>query len=142
MIKDCRKKQKEQGQGSNQQKKPDGDTLVTLAGEVGLLSANEELCLHVANQDAEWVVDTAVSYHATPHIHFFCTYKTGDYGTVRMGNTSSSKIIGIGNIHVKTNIGCTMVLKDVRHVPDLRLNLISGTALDRQGYVSHFGDGT
>ena len=29
----------------------------------------------------------------------------------------------------------------MRHVPDLRLNLISGVALDREGYVNYFGNG-
>ena len=48
-----------------------------------------------------------------------------------MGNTSYSKIAGIRDICLKTNVGCTLVLKDVRHVPDLRMNLISGVALDR-----------
>ena len=59
-----------------------------------------------------------------------------------MGNASSSKIVGVGEVQIKTNVGCTMVLKDVRHIPDLRLNLISGTALDRQGYDSYFSKGT
>ena len=57
---------------------------------------------------------------------------------MRMGNTSYSKIAGIGDICIKTNVGCTLVLKDVRHVPDLRMNLISGITLDRDGYKNYF----
>lgn len=38
-------------------------------------------------------------------------------------------------------MGCSITLKDVRHVPDLRLNLMSTLALDRQGYESYFGKG-
>ena len=34
-----------------------------------------------------------------------------------------------------------MTLKDVRHVPDLCLNLMSGLILDKQGYENHFGKG-
>ena len=33
-------------------------------------------------------------------------------------------------------------MKDVRHVPDLRLNLLSGVALDKQGYGNQFSNGT
>ena len=34
-------------------------------------------------------------------------------------------------------MGCTLTLKDVRHIPNLRLNLISVHMLDKDGY-SHF----
>jgi hypothetical protein len=69
-------------------------------------------------------------------------YKSGDFGTVKMGNKSFSQIVGIREVKITTNVGYTMTLKDVRHVPDLWLNLISRTALDRQGFDSYFGSGT
>ncbi|KAA8549619.1 hypothetical protein F0562_001363 [Nyssa sinensis] len=64
-----------------------------------------------------------------------------DFGTVKMGNTSHLKIVGIGDVCIRTSVGCTMTLREVRHVPNLRLNLISGIALDREGYVNYFGNG-
>ncbi|KAF8387595.1 hypothetical protein HHK36_026248 [Tetracentron sinense] len=128
--------------GSNQKKDDDKNTTATMSSEdVVVLSFGEEECLHVADQDIEWVVDTAASYHATPNKEFFTSYKAGDFGTVKMGNTSHSKIMGIGDVCIQTNVGCTLTMKDVRHVPDLRLNLISGIALDRQGYENYFGNG-
>ena len=33
------------------------------------------------------------------------------------------------------------MLKGVRHVPDLRLNLMSGIALDKEGFQNYFGNG-
>ena len=131
MKKNCRKLLREQGQNSKQPKNKDGDTLVTITGEVVLCSSHEETCLHTSNQDVEWVVDTAASYHVTPYKDFFKTYKAGDFGTVKMGNTSSAKIVGIGDVQVKTNVGCSITLKDVRHVLDLRLNLLLGIVLDK-----------
>ena len=53
----------------------------------------------------EWVVDTAVSYHATPNGELFSTYRVGDFGCVKMGNTASSNIVGIGDIFIQTNVG-------------------------------------
>ncbi|KAA8550265.1 hypothetical protein F0562_001949 [Nyssa sinensis] len=100
----------------------------------------EEECLHVGNE-TEWVVDTGASYHATYNKQFFTSYKAGDFGTVKMGNISHSNIVGIGDVCIRTSVGCTMTLRDVRHVPDLRLNLISGIALDREGYINYFGNG-
>ena len=129
---------REQGQSDKQPVKEDGSALVTISGECAVIYVKEESCMHVTNQDAEWVVDTAASYHATPHSDIFTTYTTGDFGTVKMGNSTFSSIVGIGDIHIKTGVGCTMVLKDVRHVPDLRLNLISVNALDQQGYDNIF----
>ena len=43
------------------------------------------------------------------------------------------KIAWIGDIYIK--------LKDVQHVPDLQLNLISASTLDRLGYENYFGSG-
>ena len=33
------------------------------------------------------------------------------------------------------------MLKDVRHVPDLRMNVFSTLAMDRAGYSKHLGNG-
>ena len=141
LKKNCRRLQREQGQGSSQPKNNDGDTFVTIPGEIAFCSINNETCLHVSREDTEWVVDTASSYHVTPHKDFFTTYKAGDFGTVKMGNSSFSEIAGIGDVKIQTNVGSTITLKDVRHVPDLRLNLLSGVALDKQGYGHQFCNG-
>ncbi|URD85076.1 Retrotransposon protein [Musa troglodytarum] len=59
-----------------------------------------------------------------------------------MGNHGIADIIGMGDIHIKTNLGCKLVLKDVRHVVDLRLNLISVGRLDDEDYDSRFHKGS
>ncbi|VFQ62905.1 unnamed protein product [Cuscuta campestris] len=40
-----------------------------------------------------------------------------------------------------TTTGCRLVLRDVRHVPDIRLSLISAGLLDDEGYANNFCDG-
>ena len=105
--------------------------------DVVLLIKEEEECMHLAGIESEWVVDTTTSYHATPVRDIFCRYVDGDYCNVKMGILSYSKIAGNGDICLKTNVGCILVLKDVRHVPDLRMNLISGIALDQDGYENY-----
>ena len=42
-----------------------------------------------------------------------------------MGNNSYAYIVEIGDFCVETNTGYTLALKNVRNVPDMRLNLIS-----------------
>ena len=39
------------------------------------------------------------------------------------------------------SIGFTLTLKDARHVSDLRINIISASALDQLGYENYFGSG-
>ena len=55
--------------------------------------------------------------------------------------TSHSKIIRMSDVCFETNTGCKLTLKDVRYVPDLRLNLMSSFTLDKQGYENHFSKG-
>ncbi|KAA8538269.1 hypothetical protein F0562_027908 [Nyssa sinensis] len=114
MRKNCYAWKREQKEENNNQKKnEEKNTTATFeADEVVVLSCGEEECLHA-----------------------------GDFGTVMMGNTSYSKIVGIGDVCIRTNVGCTMTLRDVRHVPNLRLNLIYGIALNREGYVNYFNNG-
>lgn len=50
-----------------------------------------------------------------------------------MGNNHSCKTLGIGSIRIKMHDGVVRTLMDVRHVPDLRKNLISVGALDSGG---------
>jgi len=56
-----------------------------------------------------------------------------------MGNDGESKVIGIGNLCLQTNMGVQLLLKGVKHAPDVRFNLIYVQMLDDGGYDSHFG---
>ena len=53
-----------------------------------------------------------------------------NYGSIMMGNDASCKVVGIGNIRTKMFDGFIRTLCDVRHVPDIRNNLILWGALD------------
>ena len=58
-----------------------------------------------------------------------------------MGNEAKCEIVGMGDVELETSIGCKLVLKDVRHVPEMRFSLISIGKLDDEGYHSHLGEG-
>ena len=60
---------------------------------------------------------------------------------VKIGNDSYTHVVGIGDICVGANTGYTMILKDVRHVLDICLNLISTYVLDKEGYGNCLSDG-
>ena len=86
------------------------------------------------------MVDTGAFHHVTPR-RDFSTYKSGNLGVVKMGNVCTSKIVGIGDIEIETNLSCKLVLQDVRHVLHLRLNLISAEKLDEEGHINTFRKG-
>ena len=58
-----------------------------------------------------------------------------------MGNDGLAKVIGVGDVCLETNMGMKLLLKDVRHAPDVRLNLVSVKRLDNEGFVNTFGFG-
>ena len=74
MKKNCQVWKCEQNQG-NQKKEENKNTTasVTCSDEDVVVVVKE--CLHVGDQMIEWVVDTVASYHATPNIELFSTYK-------------------------------------------------------------------
>ena len=97
-------------------------------------------CVSLATQDSNWVIDYGALFHVTSHSDFFTSYKTGDFGNVRIGNSSLSKIVDIGDICLETSIGYKLVLKDVRHFPYIHLNLISTGRVNDEGFTNSFGE--
>ncbi|MCF8701906.1 GAG-pre-integrase domain-containing protein [Corynebacterium sp. MC-10] len=92
-------------------------------------------------QETSWVIDSGATIHGTPHKNLFSSYTYGDYGVVKMGNGNLSKVIGKGDVCVETDNGMKLLLKDVRHIPDMRLNLMSIGKLDDEGFQNSFGNG-
>ncbi|KAF7115099.1 hypothetical protein RHSIM_RhsimUnG0064500 [Rhododendron simsii] len=138
--KECRILQKElkKGKGAEISGKKD-TTAVASDGEVIIVC--DDGFVGLTGQDLSWVIDSGASFHVTSQRDFFASYIHGDFGHVRMGNEGVSKIVGMGDVCLETNTGCKLLLKDVRHVPDIRLNLISAGKLDDEGYKNQFGDG-
>jgi len=133
MKRECRKfkreKLKEKGEELNEEKDTaavasDGDDLVVC----------EDAYVNLACHESMWVVDTATSFHITPHRDFFSSYISGNFGWVRMGNEAKCEIVGMGDIQLETSIGCKLLLKDVRYVPEMRFSLIFIGKLDDEGY--------
>ncbi|KAK3004505.1 hypothetical protein RJ639_018768 [Escallonia herrerae] len=101
-----------------------------------MVSSNErtydDLCLSATVDDNSkvWYVDSGASIHCTPHRDCFSNYVHGDYGHVTVGNRYRCSIVGKGKVEIKLSNGGTLVLKDVRHIPELQKNLISISGLD------------
>lgn len=129
---------KEQKECNNQKNEDDKDTTVVVTINEDVLLCVEGYCLHVNDSIITWIIDSGASFHVCSNIDLFVNYKDCDFGITKMGNTSQSKIVGIGDIYFQTELGCLLMLKDVRHIVDMSLNLILVLAFDRLGYHNNF----
>ena len=95
----------------------------------------ESLPICNISQDADyWLLDSGASHHMSPHRNWFSSYETVNGNSVFMGNNASCQTVGIGNVKIKMYDGTIKTLSDVRHVPDLKKNLISLGVFDLNGY--------
>ncbi|CAN0905304.1 Retrovirus-related Pol polyprotein from transposon TNT 1-94, partial [Linum grandiflorum] len=101
----------------------------------------EEDFVNLTTQETSWVVDSGATIHVTSRHEFFSSYSPGNYGVVRMGNGNISKVFGKGDVCLETMDGARLLLRDVRHIPNMRLNLISIDKLDGEGYCPTFNNG-
>ena len=85
------------------------------------------------------MVDSGAYYHASPRRESFCIYQSGQFGVFKMGNKGTIEIVGTDNVKIKTNLGYEMILKDVRHIANLRLNLLLVRRLDDEGLAEDCG---
>ena len=81
-----------------------------------------------------WVLDSTCSYHMTPKKDWFDMYKPCNGSMVQMGNDATCPVIKIGTVKIKMFDGVMRVLSIVKHVPNLRKNLVSLGVLDDLGY--------
>ncbi|KAK2967224.1 hypothetical protein RJ640_000698 [Escallonia rubra] len=133
---DCTEPKKKKGAGRRQ-----GDD-----EGANMVSSNErtydDLCLSATVDDNSkvWYVDSGASIHCTPHKDCFSDYDDGDYGHVTVRNGYQCSNVGKGKVEIKLSNGGTLILNDVRHIPELQKNLISISGLDRESYFVAFGE--
>ena len=70
-----------------------GTNTFALAGDIMIVT--DDGCVRLATQDSNWVIDSGASFHIISHSDFFTSYRSGDFGNVRLGNSGISKIVGI-----------------------------------------------
>ena len=86
-------------------------------------------------------MDTGAASHVTSRKDFFSSYTPGDFGTLRMGSETVSRVIGIATICLKTSVRTKLVLNNMKYASNVRLHLIYIGVLDDEGHISTNGDG-
>jgi hypothetical protein len=80
-----------------------------------------------------YVLDATCTFHMSPIKHWFTTYNSIDCSSILEINDVACKIIGIGTIRIRMHDRIVRNLTNVRHIPDLKKNLISLSTLDSLG---------
>lgn len=88
------------------------------------------------NQNSKkWVMDSGSSYHMCPRREWFKSYEAVNGGKVLMGNNIACSIVGIDTISIRMFDGTIKTLMNMRHVPELKRNLISFRTFDDSGHA-------
>ena len=78
-----------------------------------------------------WTLDSACSHHYILNRSWFSTYTKTEEGSVTLGDDHPCKVEGIGNVQVRMFNRIVRTLTNVKHVPELKKNLMS------LGYLEH-----
>ena len=85
--------------------------------------------------DTAWTLDSACSHHYTLHRKWFATYDKLDGGSISLGDDHPCKVAGVGTIRMRMYDEVIRILSNVKHVSELKKNLISLGYLEKQGYA-------
>ncbi|GFS37354.1 hypothetical protein Acr_00g0051480 [Actinidia rufa] len=99
-----------------------------------MMAVDESEVLLAASDDgkSDWVLDSGSAYHLCRDREVFSTYAACE-GRIWMANNTASRVVGRGSVRFRMADGRSVTLTEVRHVPNLRKNLISIGMLDSKG---------
>ena len=84
-------------------------------------------------------MDSRASFHTTPHQEIIQNYVVGDFGKVYLADGSALDVVDMRDVQILFPNGSIWLLEKVRHIPDLRRNLIFVGQLDDEGHAILFG---
>ncbi|GFY84998.1 hypothetical protein Acr_03g0017720 [Actinidia rufa] len=102
---------------------------------------NDVLLAASADRKSDWVLDSGSAYHLCREREVFSTYAACDKH-IWMVNNTTSRVVGKGSVRFCMEDKKSVNLTKVRHVPNLRKNLISIGMLDLKGCISDASGGT
>ena len=89
----------------------------------------------IAEFDSHWILDSSCSHYYTAHRDWFASYEKSDGGSVSLGDDHPCRVAGVGAIRVRMYDGVIWILINMKHVSELKKNLISLGYLEKQGYA-------
>uniref|UniRef100_A0A2N9EY29 CCHC-type domain-containing protein n=1 Tax=Fagus sylvatica TaxID=28930 RepID=A0A2N9EY29_FAGSY len=118
-------------------KKNENDSANVVTEEV-----HDALLLSVDSPIESWVLDSGASFHTNAHREIIQNYVAGDFSKVYLADDKALDVVGMGDVRITLPNGSIWLLQKVRHVPELKRNLISIGQLDIEGHAILFVGGT
>ncbi|KAH7845248.1 hypothetical protein Vadar_014351 [Vaccinium darrowii] len=83
----------------------------------------------ISGSEGRWM-DTDASRHVCYDRSLFKSYSEADNKKVLLGDSHTTKVIGLGDVDIKFTSGRTFTLKEVLHTSKIRKNLVSSYLLN------------
>ena len=78
---------------------------MTTATSDDLIILHDLDSLNLVLDESVWIIDSGATLHVTTKKEFFTSYTSGDFGVFKMDNEDMSKVIGVGDVCLQTNMG-------------------------------------
>ncbi|KAG6706623.1 hypothetical protein I3842_07G230600 [Carya illinoinensis] len=103
---------------------------------------HDALLLAVHSPVDDWILDSGASFHTSSHRELMRNYVAGNFGNVYLADGEALNVVGMGDIDIALPDKNKWTLQKVRHIPELKKNLISVGQLDECGHSVVFSDST
>ena len=134
--------------GTHQNIESDTNNVCLLNMHTEPIYREEHVCLakyeeNLPEGSREWFIDSACTAHMTYDRDAFTTYELTQGATVDLGADSRADIVGQGDVELRIlvngkSVRCT--IRNVKHVPTLRYQLLSVIRMGRIGVRTIFDD--
>jgi len=133
-IRECRflkNKKKENGNSSNMANTVEEIIAMVIDMQIGMIT---EVHMAAATNSIDWWFDSGATVHVCNEKVQFKNYVTStDSEEVLMGNHNFSKVHGKGTIEMQFTSGKKLILTNVLHVIEIKMNLVSVNLLCKRG---------
>jgi hypothetical protein len=102
---------------------------------------HDTLLLSIDRPLDSWVLDSGASFHTTLIREVLENYVVGDFGKVYLADGTALDVVGTGNVRIRVHSDSVWKLQKVRHILELKKNLISVGQLGDEGHSIHFPSG-
>ncbi|RDX90961.1 hypothetical protein CR513_27126, partial [Mucuna pruriens] len=83
-------------------KEKDDDRVTTATGD-DLVILRDFESINFVSDESMWIIDRGATLHVTSRKEFITSYTTCEFGVLKMGNDSVTKVIGVGDVCLQTN---------------------------------------
>ena len=122
-------------------KEENNENIVVAIVQDDLLFPFDKDIINFVSQDTSLIVDSGATSHVTPRKDFFSSYTSVNSEVLKMSNAREVNMFVIGTVCLKINTNSMLFLQNVKHAPDIPLNLISVGQLDDDGYHNDLCNG-